>query len=63
MSTPILDLTRDARVIVLTGPRKGQVGVIDEIDLDDPVDTYRVRFGNDVRWSSANNLMIEDGAR
>jgi hypothetical protein len=49
----------DDEVIVRTGPLAGQVGVIDELDLDDPIQPYRVRFdapGDPVAWFGPKDI-------
>lgn len=47
-------------VIARTGPLAGQVGEIDELDLDDPIQPYRVRFehvnGEPIAWFSGGQL-------
>lgn len=49
----------DDEVIVRTGPFAGHVGEIDELDLDDPIQPYRVRFdapGDPVAWFGPKDI-------
>lgn len=46
-------------VLVRTGRAAGMVGVIDELDLDDPAQPFRVRFdlpGDPVAWYGPADL-------
>lgn len=63
MSAPAPAYSLGDEVLILAGPGTGSVGVIDEIDEADPVDTYRVAVGNGVTWTGPKSIKPAGGAR
>ena len=57
----------DDEVIPVGGRFLGLLGVVDELDLDDPKQPFRVRFphveGEPIAWFGADDLMPAAGAR